>query len=52
MSDRVTIDLSEGVADVRLNRPEKLNALDSAMFTALTEAGKSLAAEASLRAVL
>lgn len=52
MSDRVTVDLSEGIADVRLNRPEKLNALDDAMFTALTEAGKSLAADRSLRAVV
>ena len=39
MSDRVTVNIEAGVADVRLNRPEKLNALDSAMFQALAETG-------------
>ena len=33
MSDRVTISIDDrGIADVRLNRPEKRNALDGAMF--------------------
>ena len=31
MSERVTVNIKDGVADVRLNRPEKLNALDNAM---------------------
>jgi enoyl-CoA hydratase/carnithine racemase len=44
--------LDNGVADVRLNRPDKLNALDPAMFQALAEAGSGLASEASLRAVV
>ncbi len=36
MSDRVTISLDDnGVADVRMNRPEKRNALDGAMFAGL-----------------
>lgn len=52
MSDRVTIDLKAGVADVRLNRPDKMNAIDSAMFEALTEAGQQLAKEPSVRAVV
>jgi enoyl-CoA hydratase/carnithine racemase len=53
MSDRVRIErTSDGVADVRLNRPEKMNALDSAMFQALVEAGKSLAQDSGLRAVV
>jgi enoyl-CoA hydratase/carnithine racemase len=52
MSDRVTITLDGGVADVRLNRPEKLNALDPAMFAAIADAGESLKGEASLRAVV
>ena len=52
MSDRVTIEIREGVADVRLNRPDKLNALDAAMFQGLHEAGASLAADRSLRAVV
>jgi enoyl-CoA hydratase/carnithine racemase len=52
MADRVTIDITEGVADVRLNRPDKMNALDGAMFAALVEAGDQLAADSSVRAVV
>lgn len=52
MSDRVTIEIDGGVADVKLNRPEKMNAFDSAMFRALVEAGESLKADPSVRAVV
>lgn len=53
MTDRVTISLSEdGVADVRLNRADKLNALDTAMFEGLVAAGRELAANAKVRAVV
>src|SRR5689334_24156952 len=52
MSDRVTIEIEGGVADVRLNRPDKLNAVDNAMFHALVEAGESLKADRSVRAVV
>lgn len=52
MTDRVTIDVQGGVADVRLSRPEKLNALDPAMFTALIDTGMRLASDRSLRAVV
>ena len=52
MSDRVTIHIDEGVADVRLNRPDKLNALDSEMFVALVDAASTLAADPSVRAVV
>jgi enoyl-CoA hydratase/carnithine racemase len=52
MSNRVTVDRNDGVADVRLSRAEKLNALDPAMFEGLVETGKSLAAERWLRAVV
>jgi enoyl-CoA hydratase/carnithine racemase len=51
-AERVTITVSEGVADVRLNRPEKRNALDQAMFRALVEASEGLAADPSVRAVV
>ncbi len=51
MSERVSISIENGVADVRLNRPEKLNALDSAMFEGLIEAGLTLANDGSVRAV-
>ena len=52
MSDRVTIDVTDGVADVRLNRPDKMNALDGAMFAALVEAGDHVAADSAVRAVV
>jgi enoyl-CoA hydratase/carnithine racemase len=52
MPDRVRVSLEAGVADVRLARPEKLNALDLPLFQALVEAGRSLADDASLRAVV
>lgn len=52
MSDRVTVEVSEGVADVRLNRPDKHNGLDKAMFDALIATGKALAGDRSLRAVV
>ena len=46
MSDRVVIALADdGVADVRLNRADKLNALDAEMFEALVAAGDGLARE-------
>jgi enoyl-CoA hydratase/carnithine racemase len=52
MAERVSVTTTGGVADVRLNRPEKLNALDRAMFQALVETGTALAADRSLRAVV
>ena len=52
MSDIVTIDIDCGIADVRLNRPEKYNALSGDMFTAIIEAGESLAATMDVRAVV
>lgn len=52
MTDRVTVHVHEGVADVRLNRPDKLNALDIATFEALAETGDALAADPSVRAVV
>ncbi|MGH0035128.1 MAG: crotonase/enoyl-CoA hydratase family protein [Myxococcota bacterium] len=52
MSDRVRIDLRDGVADVHLNRPEKMNALDDAMFTGLIDAGLQLSTEPGVRAVV
>ncbi len=51
-SDRVIVTLDDGVADVRLNRPDKMNALDPAMFDALIATGERLAQDASVRAVV
>jgi enoyl-CoA hydratase/carnithine racemase len=52
MTERVTTTIDGGVADVRLDRPDKLNALDTDMFVALAETGARLAADASVRAVV
>ena len=51
-AERVTVTLAGGVADVRLNRPEKRNALDPAMFEALVAAGERLKTQPGLRAVV
>ena len=48
----VTIDINGGVADVRLNRPEKYNALSQSMFKAIIDAGEQLRDDKSLRAVV
>jgi enoyl-CoA hydratase/carnithine racemase len=52
MTERVTVAMDGGVADVRLNRPDKLNALDADMFVALVDAGARLAKDTSVRAVV
>lgn len=51
-SDRVRIDIDGAVAHVRLNRPDKLNALDPVMFRALVASGKRLAADPAVHAVV
>jgi enoyl-CoA hydratase/carnithine racemase len=48
----VTCQIADGVADVRLNRPDKLNALDPAMFKALAATGDRLAAHHDVRVVV
>src|ERR671912_290214 len=52
MTERVTVATDGGVADVRLNRPDKLNALDADTFVALVDAGARLAEDTSVRAVV
>ena len=52
MADSVVYTIADGVADVRLNRPEKLNALDMALFTALAETAATLADTPGVRAVV
>lgn len=53
MNDRVTITmLNDGIADVRMNRPDKMNALDPAQWTALAEAIDQLNAIKGLRVVV
>lgn len=52
MTKRLSIEFRDGVADVRLSRPDKLNALDMPMLEALSEAPAQLAAQPGLRAVV
>lgn len=52
MEERVSISISEGVADVRLVRADKLNALDQAMFEALVAATDRLSKDKSVRVVV
>ena len=52
MEERVSITVSAGVADVRLVRADKMNALDQAMFQALVDATGRLASEKGVRAVV
>ena len=52
MSDLVKISIKNGVADVRLNRPAKYNSLSPEMFKAVVSAGKSVADNRSIRAVV
>ena len=50
--DLVTIAIQDGVADVRLNRPDKYNALSADMFKAIIAAGEQLAHAREVRAVV
>ena len=52
MEDRIRVDLHEGVADVRLMRADKMNALDDAMFGALVATGEKLKTQRGVRAVV
>jgi enoyl-CoA hydratase/carnithine racemase len=53
MTDRVTITmLDNGIADVRMNRPDKMNALDPAQWAALVNVIDQLKATPGLRVVV
>src|SRR5947199_6467116 len=52
MSERVSCTVGGGIADVRLTRPEKRNALDRAMLRAIVDASEQVAADRSVRAVV
>jgi len=51
-AQRVTVEITDGVADVRLARPDKRNALDRAMFAALISTGERLKSDPGVRAVV
>ncbi len=52
MPRSVKLSIDGGVADVRLDRPDKLNALDGHLVGGLVEVGAELAADPSVRAVV
>lgn len=52
MSDLVQIDVTDHVADVRLNRPEKMNALNQDMWQAIDAAGRQLHEDRGIRAIV
>ncbi len=53
MTERIAISIDDaGVADVRLNRADKMNALDPLMFSALVEAADELAKNTAVRCVV
>ena len=52
IDDRVTISVIDGIADVKMNRADKRNALDNAMFTSLSAAGEYLKKLDGLRVVV
>ncbi len=52
MTDLVTISIENHIADVRLNRPDKLNALSREMFDAISQMLERLAVEPGVRVVV
>jgi enoyl-CoA hydratase/carnithine racemase len=50
--ERVSVTVDDGVAEVRLLRADKRNALDRRMLRAVIEAGEQLVADRSVRAVV
>lgn len=52
MDKRVSVSVEHGVAHVLLNRADKMNALDSLMFSGILEAGEQLLEDAGIRAVV
>ena len=52
MHDRVTLAVADGIADVRLARPDKMNAIDPAMFEGIGAAIDALADRRDVRCVV
>lgn len=51
-SPRVIVDVRDGIAYVTMNRPDKLNGLDFAMFDGLVDAARRIRRDRSVRAVI
>ncbi len=52
MSDRIALRIEDGIAEVMLARPDKLNAVDLDMFRALSDTAASLSEDDDLRVVV
>lgn len=52
IADRIAVSFDNGVADVRMIRADKMNALDDAMFDALIETGERLKQDKTVRAIV
>ncbi|MBT8136874.1 MAG: crotonase/enoyl-CoA hydratase family protein [Gammaproteobacteria bacterium] len=52
MTERVRIEIADGIADVRLERADKHNAIDREMFDAIEAAIAAVAADSSIRVVV
>lgn len=50
--DRVSLEVAEGIAHLRLNRPDKLNAFDMVQFGALADRIDEIAARTDIRCVV
>ncbi|SDW37067.1 crotonase/enoyl-CoA hydratase family protein [Marinobacter mobilis] len=51
-NQRVLLDIQQGIATVTLNRPDKYNGLDMAMFDAIAQVAKKLKKDRSVRVVI
>lgn len=52
MTDRILVSIEDGIATATLNRADKRNAVDKAMFEAFIDVGKTLADDRSIRAIV
>ena len=52
VTDAVSYRLEQGVADVRLNRPHKMNAVDEGIMTGLKAAAGAIAKDPAVRVVV
>jgi enoyl-CoA hydratase/carnithine racemase len=52
MDERISINVDQGIAEVRLIRSDKMNALDARMFAAIEQAGEQLRGNPDIRVVV
>ena len=52
INDRISLTTGNGIANVVLSRPDKMNAIDKKMFEALVQTGEQIKADKSIRVVV